>query len=105
MSVLAASGPVAASSRKGFSIFALLVLLYNLPVILWGAYVRVSFSGDGCGANWPFCNGQVLPQNMTTPTIIEFTHRLMTSVDSVLVIALVIWAFYAFPKSHAVRRF
>jgi heme A synthase len=42
---------------------------------------------------------------MAAPTIIEFTHRLMTSVDSCLVIALVVWAFYAFPKEHAVRRF
>ncbi|HEX4769673.1 MAG TPA: COX15/CtaA family protein [Bryobacteraceae bacterium] len=105
MSVLAASTSVASPSRKAFFIFAWLVLLYNLPVILWGAYVRVSFSGDGCGANWPFCNGQVLPQNMAAPTAIEFTHRLMTSLDSGLVIAVVIWAFYAFPKSHAVRRF
>jgi heme a synthase len=105
MSVLAASSPVAASSRKRFSVFAWLVLLYNLPVILWGAYVRVSFSGDGCGANWPFCKGQVLPQNMTAPTMIEFTHRLMTSLDSCLIIALAVWAFYVFPKSHAVRKF
>ena len=67
--------------NKGFSRFAWVVLAYNLPVILWGAYVRVSFSGDGCGANWPTCNGQVLPGEMTTPTLIEFTHRMMTSVD------------------------
>lgn len=93
------------ASRKNFSLFAWLVLLYNLPVILWGAYVRVSFSGDGCGANWPFCNGQVLPTNMAAPTVIEFTHRLMTSLDSFLVIGLAVWAFYAFPKLHAVRRF
>src|SRR5947209_1981816 len=105
MSVAAAPRHIASSSRKGFSVFAWGVLLYNLPVILWGAYVRVSFSGDGCGANWPFCNGQVLPQNMATATMIEFTHRLMTSVDSCLVIALAVWAFYAFPKAHAVRRF
>jgi heme A synthase len=41
--------------QRTFAIFAWAVLAYNLPVILWGAYVRVSFSGDGCGANWPFC--------------------------------------------------
>jgi heme A synthase len=105
MSVAAVPRHAASSSQRAFSIFAWGVLLYNLPVILWGAYVRVSFSGDGCGANWPFCNGQVLPQNMATATMIEFTHRLMTSVDSCLVIALAVWAFYAFPKAHAVRRF
>jgi heme A synthase len=81
------------------------VLLYNLPVVLWGAYVRVSFSGDGCGANWPTCNGQFLPQKMTTPMAIEFTHRLMTGLDTAAVAILLLWAFLAFPKRHAVRRF
>lgn len=91
-------------SRHHFALFAWIVLAYNIPVILWGAYVRVSFSGDGCGANWPFCNGQVIPQKMSVPTIIELTHRLMTGVDSVLVIALCVLAFLIFPRKHAVRR-
>jgi cytochrome c oxidase assembly protein subunit 15 len=105
MSVLTEAKPPAVETRRLFSVFAWLVLAYNIPVILWGAYVRVSFSGDGCGANWPFCNGQILPQNMATPTIIELTHRLMTSVDCCLVIALVVLAFRSFPKKHAVRRY
>lgn len=90
---------------RPFQRFAWLVLAYNIAVILWGAYVRVSFSGDGCGANWPFCNGQVLPHNMNTQTAIEFAHRMMTSVDSVAVIALCAGAFWFFPKRHAVRRY
>jgi heme a synthase len=91
--------------NRGFTRFAWAVLAYNLPVILWGAYVRVSFSGDGCGAHWPTCNGQVLPGQMTTPTLIEFTHRMMTSVDAIALIALCAWAFLVFPKRHAVRRY
>ena len=93
------------AGRHQFGLFAWIVLAYNIPVILWGAYVRVSFSGDGCGANWPFCNGQVLPQKMSTPTVIELTHRLMTGVDSVLVIAMCLLAFLLYPKRHAVRRY
>jgi heme A synthase len=81
------------------------VLAYNIPVILWGAYVRVSYSGDGCGANWPFCNGQAVPQHMTKPTIIEYTHRMMTSVDGLLVIALAALAFWIYPKRHIIRRY
>jgi len=92
-------------SRRAFSVFAWLVLAYNLPVILWGAYVRASFSGDGCGAHWPFCNGQVIPRNMAAPMAIEFTHRLMTSLDSIAVIGLCVWAFLSFPRRHAVRLF
>lgn len=93
------------SARKRFAWFAWAVLAFNIPVILWGAYVRVSYSGDGCGANWPFCNGKALPQNMTKPTIIEFTHRMMTSLDTVLMLGLVGLAFWLFPKRHAVRRY
>lgn len=90
---------------RPFRLFAWIVLAYNIAVILWGAYVRVSFSGDGCGANWPFCNGQVVPHNMSIQTAIEFTHRMMTSVDSAAVIALCAGAFYFFPKRHAVRSY
>jgi len=70
---------------------------------LWGAYVRISFSGDGCGAHWPFCNGQVVPQHMAAPMAIEFAHRMMTSLDSIGTIALCAWAFLAFPRKNAVR--
>lgn len=80
-----------------------MVLAYNIPVILWGAYVRASFSGDGCGAHWPFCNGQVIPHNMAAPMAIEFAHRMTTGFDSAAVIAMCCWAFLAFPKRHAVR--
>lgn len=92
-------------SRKAFGLYAWAVLAYNIPVILWGAYVRASFSGDGCGAHWPFCNGQVIPQHMATPMAIEFTHRMMTSVDTFAVLGLVGWTFAAFSKRHAARRY
>jgi cytochrome c oxidase assembly protein subunit 15 len=92
-------------AHRRFANFAWGVLAYNILVILWGAYVRVSFSGDGCGAHWPFCNGQVIPRNMGAPMAIEFTHRMMTSIDSVAVIAISVWAFLTFPRRHVVRLF
>jgi heme A synthase len=95
----------AAKSRRWFARFAWVVLAYNIPVILWGAYVRVSFSGDGCGANWPLCGNQLVPQQMSTPQLIEYTHRAMTGLDGFAVIALLIWAFLAFSKRHSARRY
>ncbi len=91
--------------RKWFAIFAWALLAFNIPVILWGAYVRVSFSGDGCGAHWPFCAGQVIPQHMAAPMAIEFTHRMMTSVDTIGAVLLCLWAFRSYPKGHGVRRY
>ncbi len=55
--------------------FALGLLVYSLFVILWGAYVRASFSGDGCGEHWPLCHGVVLPNDPSTKTLIELAHR------------------------------
>lgn len=90
-------------ARRRFALFAWAVLAFNIPVILWGAYVRISFSGDGCGDHWPFCNGQVIPTHMAAPMAIEFTHRAMTGVDTVAVLAMCAWAFLAYPRKHAVR--
>ena len=42
---------------------------------------------------------------MHAPTLIEFTHRLSTGLDSALLIALCVWAFWAFPAKHLTRRY
>lgn len=80
-----------------------MVIGYNLLVILWGAYVRASGSGAGCGSHWPLCNGEVVPRTPTMATIIEFSHRLTSGLALLLVVALVVFAFRAFAKRHPVR--
>lgn len=79
------------------------VLIYNLLVILWGAYVRASGAGAGCGSHWPLCNGQVVPQSPQVHTLVEFSHRLTTGLAGLLVIGLVVCAFRLFPRGHRVR--
>jgi heme A synthase len=86
-----------------FAIYAWGVLGYNLLVILWGAYVRASSSGAGCGSHWPLCNGQVVPRAEEIETLIEFSHRITTSLAGLLAIGLAIGAFRAFPRPHPVR--
>ena len=87
-----------------FARFAWGVLAYNLAVILWGAYVRASGSGAGCGRHWPLCNGEVVPRAESVKTLIEFSHRASSGVVLVLVVAMTAWAFRAAPKGHPVRR-
>ena len=87
-----------------FARYAWGVLAYNVAVVLWGAYVRASGSGAGCGNHWPLCNGEVAPHSRAVATLIEFTHRAMTGLDTPLVVLLVLWAFRAFPRRHPVRR-
>lgn len=101
---LTATPPLAARTHSRFRQFAWSVLAWNVLVVLWGAYVRASGSGAGCGSHWPLCNGEVLPQAPRTATIIEFTHRMTSGVALVAVIALCAWAFRQFPRKHAVRR-
>jgi heme A synthase len=98
----AAAGPPRISSRA-FALYAWAVLAYNVAVILWGAVVRATGSGAGCGDHWPLCNGVVTPLAPSLHTLIEFTHRVMSGLDVALVAVLAIWAFRAFPRGHAVR--
>jgi heme A synthase len=87
-----------------FAVYAFAVTALTLAVILWGAYVRASRSGDGCGAHWPLCNGTVaLPQAGETKTLVEFAHRATSGLDGLLVVLLVVWAFRRYPRGHAVR--
>lgn len=90
---------------KNFAKYAWVVLGYNLLVILWGAYVRASGSGAGCGSHWPLCNGEVVPRTPTIATIIEFSHRLTSGLALLLVIVLVVWAFRGWERRHPVRLF
>ena len=83
--------------------FAWFAVGYNVLVVLWGALVRATGSGAGCGNHWPLCNGQVVPVSPRVDTIIEFTHRMMTSGSIFIVLALLIWVFRAFHKGQAAR--
>jgi heme A synthase len=96
------SRETASASQAHFAGYAWLALVYNLTVVLWGAYVRATGSGAGCGNRWPLCNG-VVTQSPATATLIEFTHRAMTAIDVAVVAWLVVWAFRAFPRRSPVR--
>jgi heme A synthase len=78
--------------HRRFARYAWTVLGFNLFVILWGALVRASKSGEGCGDHWPLCNGVVIPHGAQIATIIEFTHRASTAVAFFSVLLLAIWA-------------
>jgi len=87
-----------------FSKFSWVVLVWTILVILWGALVRATGSGAGCGNHWPTCNGDILHQPQAIETFIELTHRAMSGGALILVLILLIWAFRAYPKSNIVRK-
>jgi cytochrome c oxidase assembly protein subunit 15 len=86
-----------------FALFAWALLAYDVAVVAWGAYVRASGAGAGCGRHWPTCNGDVVPRAPQLATLIEFSHRLTSGVAFLLTGVLLAWAFVAFPPGHRVR--
>jgi len=91
--------PRAARVRR----FAYAFVAYLVFVILWGAFVRVSFSGDGCGDHWPLCRGTVVPTG-DHHTFIELFHRVTSALCGPFALGLAVFVFRAFPKGHPARR-
>jgi heme A synthase len=91
--------------RRLFARFAWSVLAYNVLVILWGAVVRATGSGTGCGAHWPLCGDQVIPHAAEIATLIEFAHRATSGLALLLVVALVFLSFRCLGKGHPARRY
>ena len=81
------------------------VVGYNVLVILWGALVRATGSGAGCGNNWPLCNGVAIPVSPTLHTMIEFTHRQMVTGDVIAILTMLVWTFRATLRGAAARWF
>ena len=96
---------MATLTRKSrFILFAWLTLGVTIIVILWGDVVQATGSGDGCGAYWPVCNGEVLPAFAGRETFIEFTHRVTSGFVGIMSLVLFIWSRMSFSRGSLVRR-
>lgn len=72
----------------------MILLYYTWLIILWGAFVRASGSGDGCGKNWPTCHGELFPKDASIQTMIEYIHRATSGLYGVFVFALVLITYW-----------
>lgn len=91
------------TSARTLARFGWATLAYTLFVVLFGAWVRITGSGAGCGQHWPSCHGQLVPRSPSIETIIEFTHRTTSGVYGVLVLVLLVWAILKFRRGHLAR--
>ena len=96
---------MAFQKSNAFAKFAWFALAYNILVILWGVFLRASYSGDGCGQHWLTCQGETVPTAPQLKTVIEFSHRITTAFAGIIVFALVCWAFAKREKLNYVRLF
>jgi cytochrome c oxidase assembly protein subunit 15 len=75
--------------------FAVAATIGMLLILLGGALVTKTDSGLGCGRHWPGCNGQLIPDEITTEVLIEFSHRVVTGVVGILILVLSVWSWKA----------
>ncbi len=87
-----------------FSRFAWGLLAYTVVVILWGAFVRATGSGAGCGEHWPLCNGEVIPRSPAVETLVELTHRITSGLSWALAAVAVLWSRRVHPAGAPARR-
>lgn len=77
-------------------ILAIVTTISSYVILVMGSIVTSTGSGQGCGNSWPFCHGQILPGTITVAGVIEYSHRITSSVDGLLVLALTFgtWLLY-----------
>jgi cytochrome c oxidase assembly protein subunit 15/protoheme IX farnesyltransferase len=72
-------------------------------VILFGAVVRITGSGAGCGQHWPTCHGEIVHLPRTLHSVIELSHRVTSGLSLVLTVALLVAARRLFRAGHQAR--
>lgn len=92
--------------KNKFTRFSFFLIIYTLVIIVWGAWVRISGSGDGCGVHWPLCHGGLIPEGpffYKIQTWIEYFHRIKSGLLGVFIIIQLVWCFSIFPKGNICR--
>ncbi|HWO74836.1 MAG TPA: heme A synthase [Bacillus sp. (in: firmicutes)] len=74
--------------RRGLKVIAVLSTMAMLFVLLGGALVTKTDSGDGCGDSWPLCHGQLIPDEITPELVIEMAHRVVSGLAGIFVLTL-----------------
>lgn len=90
-------------NKNFFRKYSLFTIVFTLITIFWGAWVRLSLSGDGCGNSWPLCDQKIFPEN--TAALIEWIHRGTSGLSLIFVFIMVILALKIYPRKHIVRKF
>ncbi|WP_168123743.1 COX15/CtaA family protein [Paenibacillus sp. HB172176] len=83
--------------------FVLASSIGMLLVLLAGALVTNTGSGDGCGTDWPLCHGKFVPAHTLSSTI-EYTHRGITGLEGLLVLGVAIATYLKFRRDKKLFR-
>ena len=89
---------------RRFRVLAWVAAAATYLLIVFGAIVRITGSGMGCGDHWPLCNGRAFPPLDDLATVIEWTHRQLAVVVSLLVFAVAGYSWWLRKTPSAVSR-
>lgn len=84
--------------RRVLQIVAVLAAVTAYLTVVVGGDVRSTGSGMACGESWPLCSGSVIPDLSQPKVAIEFAHRVVAFVTSLLLLIALILALLWFRK-------
>jgi heme A synthase len=70
----------------------LLALFIGYAQVVFGAIVRITGSGMGCGDHWPDCYGSFTPAHNGSNLLVEISHRYGAALLSLAIAVLVVFA-------------
>jgi heme A synthase len=86
--------PSGGAPSRRFKLTAVAAVISTYLLVVAGGVVRVTGSGLGCGVkgeDWPFCHGRLVPP-ADAATLIEFSHRMLATISTILVVGVAAWA-------------
>ena len=98
--------PSFGAPTRAFKRTAIATVISTYLLIVMGGVVRVSGSGKGCGVtgqDWPLCHGGLVPP-ADAQTLIEFSHRMLATITTILVVTLAIWSWRSYRHLPRVTR-
>jgi heme a synthase len=84
-------------------IFAIITSVGAYIMVILGALVTATDSGQGCGNTWPFCHGENIPHILSIHTLYEYSHRTASGLDGFLILALTIICWWLYKQDKRAR--
>ncbi|KMK77081.1 COX15/CtaA family protein [Alkalihalobacillus pseudalcaliphilus] len=91
--------------HRALKFYGVITSIGVLIVLLQGATVTKTDSGEGCGKTWPLCFGEVIPTSPEIETIIEYSHRIVAGLVGVMILILAMWSWKKLSHMREARLF
>lgn len=84
--------------------FALYTAYMTVFALVLGNLVVATNAGDACGTDWPICNGKIIPDFTQYKILIEYSHRVFTSLLGFVILLNFIFAWKRkYPNESSIK--